>query len=215
MKLPPAFEEDDPRALDEAHAREGQAGAGQERDEAPADDAPARTAGGAEARVATAPTRALAPPGRGARTGEIRREALLTVLDAGPGSLLRGVEVSPYFEGSRFLGWRLDQIVDERSPVGGVDLAIGDIILAVNERPLARPEHVMAIWTALRSANLLTCQVWRGDAAFSLRFSITPAVTAAAPAAAPDVTPAPAPPRPPASAPAATSKPRSKSATIR
>jgi hypothetical protein len=210
---PPIFEEDDPRAAraaavapddsaDEDAADGADTGAGARLD-APA--APARS--GPSAAPATPPAdptaataevtrrsrqRPLAPPGAHPRTGAIDRLALLRVLDAGPGGLLRAVEVSPFFEGSRFLGWRLDQIVDASSPLAGVDLAAGDVILAVNRRPVARPEHVMAIWQELRGADELVCQVWRGAAAFELRFAITPKATPA------QTAPPPPPARPPA-----------------
>ncbi len=182
---PPVFEEDDPRAAREAAregapedvpegsmARDGDAGAG----------APAPTAG----EPVALPPRPLAPPGTQPRTGTIDRAALLGVLDQGPGGFLRGVEIAPSFDGSRFLGWRLEQIVDRASPLYGVDLALGDIIVAVNRRPLARPEHLMALWQELRGADELLAQVWRGAGAFELRFAITPKA-----AAAPAVTPVP------------------------
>lgn len=197
---PPVFEEDDPRA--------GSAPAMREEDAAgdpiggPAGDPSVPVGGpaaaGAPAPIAAAP-RPLAPPGTNPRTGSIDRTALAHVLDAGPGGLLRTVEVSPFFEGSRFLGWRLDQIVDASSPLTGVDLAIGDVILAVNRRPIARPEHVMAIWQDLRAADELVCQVWRGAGAFELRFAITPKAPPASKNPA-----APTPPRPTAAAKTAT-----------
>jgi len=187
---PPVFEEDDPRA-----ARAGAL------DEDSAEPAPAPIAApgtpaapGDPAAPIALPPRPLAPPGTHPRSGSIDRPALVRVLDAGPGGLLRTVEVSPFFEGSRFLGWRLDQIVDASSPLTGVDLVIGDVILAVNRKPIARPEHVMAIWQELRAADELVCQVWRGSGAFELRFAITPkappgkTAPAAPPAARPPVT---------------------------
>ncbi len=175
--MAPAFEEDDPRARDP-----GAAPAGEREDdrlldgEEPAAPVAAAPAPG-DLPPAAARARPLAPLGKGQRTGAIDRLALLRVLDAGPGGLLRAVEISPSFEGSRFLGWRLEQIVDAASPLAAVDLLAGDILLAVNRRPIARPEHVMAIWQELRGADELICQVWRGDAAFELRFAITPKAT--------------------------------------
>lgn len=185
-KVVPAsiVEEDDPRAAAE-RAR-------------PARSAPAALDGAAEAQ-----TRPLAPPGAQARAGTIDRAALVRVLDAGPGALLRALEISPSFERDRFVGWRIDQIVDRASPLAAVDLAPGDVVLSVNGRPLARPEQVMAIWLALRTADELRCEVWRGSARLTLRFAIAPAAgppaaaagapAAGAPAAgAPATTPAPA-----------------------
>jgi hypothetical protein len=124
--------------------------------------------------VPATPPRPPAPPGHGLRTGTIDRTALLRTLDAGPGNLLRAIEVSPFFEGARFRGWRLDQIVDGSSPVAIADLRAGDVVIAINQRPIARPEHVMALWKELRAADELVCQVWRDQTAFELHFAITP-----------------------------------------
>jgi hypothetical protein len=184
--MAPAFEEDDPRAARAASDGQGEDQGDHEpvaattTAEAPAAPPGRSTAPGGGAQLpAAARPRPLAPPGAGRRNGAIDRLALLRVLDAGPGGLLRAVEVSPFFEGSRFLGWRLDQIVDATSPLAGIDLLAGDVILAVNRRPIARPEHVMAIWQDLRAADEVVCQVWRGAAAFELRFAITPKATPA------------------------------------
>jgi hypothetical protein len=180
---PPVFEEDDPRAARAGAMDEGAGGEDEARPAVPI-AAPGDPAAGEPAPIAVAP-RPLAPPGTHPRSGSIDRPALWRILDAGPGGLLRTVEVSPFFEGSRFLGWRLDQIVDASSPLTGVDLAIGDVILAVNRKPIARPEHVMAIWQELRAADELVCQVWRGRGAFELRFAITPKAPPGSPSSPP------------------------------
>lgn len=195
---PPVFEEDDPRAAREAALDE----ADQEAAPATAPSGAPGDPGAGTVEAVVLPPRPLAPPGTQPRTGTIDRGALLGVLDQGPGGFLRAVEISPFFEGSHFLGWRLDQIVDRASPLYAVDLALGDIVLAVNRRPLARPEHLMALWQELRGADELVAQVWRGAAAFELRFAITPKAAAQpAPAAAPVPQ---RPPVTPAAAPAAT-----------
>lgn len=189
---PPLFEQDDPRAAREAAlAEEGKANE-------PGPAAAADPATGEPAPVVL-PPRPLAPAGTQPRTGTIDRAALVGVLDQGPGGFLRAVEISPFFEGSRFLGWRLDQIVDRASPLYGVDLALGDVVLAINRRPLARPEHVMAVWQELRGADELVAQVWRGAGAFELRFAITPKAAAQPPSPT-----APVPPRPPVTPPSPT-----------
>ncbi|HRC58952.1 MAG TPA: hypothetical protein PKU97_23680, partial [Kofleriaceae bacterium] len=66
------------------------------------------------------------------------------------------------------------------SPLARADLAVGDIVLAVNDLPLARPEHVMTVWQALRTAPQLRCEVWRGQGQLVLQFAIAPAATAGA-----------------------------------
>lgn len=130
--------------------------------------------------VAVAPANAPAA----VTSGTIERAALLRVLDAGPGALLRTLEVTPAFEGERFFGWRIEQIVDPSSPVHGARLAPGDVVRSINERSLARPEHVLAVWQLLRTADELRCEVWRDRTRLALRFAITPAPSSAPPPAA-------------------------------
>jgi hypothetical protein len=136
-----------------------------------------------EATVATAATaepayeqRAVAPPGKGLRTGTIARDRLVAVLDAGPGTFLRQLEVAPRLSGDRFVGWQLVQLIDRTGPLHDVDLVPGDVVLAVNGKPLSRPEQLQTVWDSLRTANELTAQMSRGDRKLELRFVIEPAI---------------------------------------
>jgi hypothetical protein len=144
------------------------------------------------------PPRPEAPPGKGLRSGTIERAKLLTVLDAGPGKFLRQLEVTPRMDGERFVGWQLVQLLDRTGPLVDVDVAPGDVLLAVNGRTLSRPDQLQSVWDSLRTANELRAQLWRGDAKLELTFSIEPKVeastaTAATPPAAPTPAPAPVP----------------------
>jgi hypothetical protein len=138
--------------------------------------APATPAGPTEA------PRAVAPPGKGPRTGTIARASLVAVLDAGPASFLRQLEVAPRLSGDQFVGWQLVQLIDHTGPLHDVDLVPGDVLLAVNGKPLSRPEQLQTVWDSLRTANEVTAQLWRGEAKLELRFAIDPPI--AAPAAA-------------------------------
>jgi type II secretory pathway component PulC len=137
-------------------------------------------AGSAATAEAPPPTavRPEAPAGKGERTGTIARAKLLAVLDGGPGAFLRQVEVAPRMDGERFVGWQLVQLVDHASPLVAVDVVPGDVLLAVNGKPLSRPDQLQTIWDSLRTANTLTAQLWRGNAKFELQFAIDPPVKA-------------------------------------
>ena len=113
-----------------------------------------------------------APPGKGLRTGTIARSRLLAVLDAGPGSFLRQLEVSPKKQGDRFVGWELVQVIDRGSPLIDLDLVVGDVLLAINGKPISRPDQLQTIWDSLRTANEVTAQLWRGDAKLTLAFTV-------------------------------------------
>lgn len=130
--------------------------------------------------------RRVAPPGKGLRQGTIERAKLLAVLDAGPGSFLRNVEVAPRMDSDRFVGWQLVQVIDRAGPLRDVDVAPGDVLLAINGQPIARPEQLQALWDSLRTANEVTARMWRGEQKLELRFAVEPAI--AAPAAAPTPT---------------------------
>jgi hypothetical protein len=118
--------------------------------------------------------RVEAPPGKGLRSGTIARDRLLAVLDAGPGTFLRQLEVTPKKQGERFVGWELVQVIDRASPLRDVDLIAGDVLLAINGKPISRPDQLQTVWDSLRTANEVTAQLWRGDSQLTLAFTIEP-----------------------------------------
>jgi type II secretory pathway component PulC len=128
----------------------------------------------ASAAPPAAAPRAVAPPGKGLRTGTIARAHLVAVLDAGPGTFLRQIEVAPRLTGDRFVGWQLVQLIDRSGPLHDVDLVPGDVLLAINGKPLARPEQLQTLWDSLRTANEVTAQLSRGATSLELRFAIDP-----------------------------------------
>ncbi|MGE0872887.1 MAG: hypothetical protein AB7P03_30305 [Kofleriaceae bacterium] len=120
--------------------------------------------------------RPIAPPGKGLRTGTIQRDRLLAVLDAGPGMFLRQLEVAPRMNGDRFVGWQLVQVIDQAGPLHDLDVVPGDVLLAINGKPLSRPDQLKAVWDSLRTANQVTAQLWRGDAKFAIAFEVEPSL---------------------------------------
>jgi S1-C subfamily serine protease len=117
--------------------------------------------------------RSEAPPGKGLRSGTIARAKLLGVLDGGPGAFLRTLEVAPHMDGDRFVGWQLVQLLDRTGPLVDVDVVPGDILLAINGKPIARPDQLQAIWDSLRTAKSVDAEIWRGDKKVSLQFAVS------------------------------------------
>jgi hypothetical protein len=134
----------------------------------------------ANAEPVAPPARPEAPPGKGLRSGTIERAHLLEVLDKGPGAFLRQFEVTPLMDGRRFVGWQLVQLLDPQSPLRDVDVVPQDVLLAVNDKPISRPDQLQAVWDSLRTANEVRALVWRGDTKLELAFAIEPAVDAPA-----------------------------------
>lgn len=137
----------------------------------------------AESAEAPAPTKADAPRavaavGKGLRTGTIARDKLVAVLDKGPGTFLQQLEIAPHMAGERFVGWQLVQLIDRTGPLVDVDLVPGDVLLAINGKPLSRPDQLQTVWDSLRTANQVSAQLWRGDKQFTLEFAIEPQVAA-------------------------------------
>ena len=135
---------------------------------------------------AAPPARPEAPPGKGLRSGTIERAHLVAVLDQGPGAFLRQLEVTPRMDGNRFVGWQLVQLLDPTSPLRDVDVVPADVLLAINGKPISRPDQLQMVWDSLRTANEVRALVWRGDSKLELAFAIEPAVD---PATMPTPTP--------------------------
>lgn len=120
--------------------------------------------------------RPIAQPGKGMRRGTIARDRLLEVLNAGAGTFLRQLELSPKLNGERFVGWQIVQLVDKFGPLVDVDLMPGDVLLAINGKPISRPDQLQTVWDSLRTANEVTAQLWRGNAQLVLEFAIEPKI---------------------------------------
>lgn len=120
--------------------------------------------------------RQVAAPGKGLRTGSISRARLDAVLDAGPASFLRQIEVTPRLAGDRFVGWQLVQVLDPDGPLRDVDVMPGDVLRTVNRKPIARPEELQALWDSLRTSNAVIAELWRDDRKLELSFTVDPAV---------------------------------------
>ena len=139
------------------------------------DDLPAQQAGTPAATTAPA-ARPVAPAGKGVRSGTIERAKLIAVLDSGPGNFLRSFEVTPHMDGNRFVGWQLVQLLDRQGTLATLDVAPGDILLAVNGQPLSRPDQLQTVWDSLRTANEVVADLWRGGGKLQLRFAIEPKI---------------------------------------
>jgi type II secretory pathway component PulC len=111
-------------------------------------------------------------PARDDTTGVIPRAALDSVLAAGPGRLLAGIEIRPVHQGKRFVGWRIERFAPAEARLRAAPLRPGDVVLTINDRQMIRPEDLYALFSALRQADEIVIRGERAGAAFSLRYVI-------------------------------------------
>jgi hypothetical protein len=116
-----------------------------------------------------------APPPEGPllREGTIARASLIPVLDQGPGPILSHMEVSAELDGDRFLGWRLVAFDPKHRDFDGIDLAPGDVLVALNGVVLSKPNELQAVWDDLRTADAIVADMRRAGTRFQLKWTIT------------------------------------------
>jgi len=123
-----------------------------------------------------------APPGPGARDVAVERGRVDAVLDAGPGAFLRGFEVVAVLDpGQVFRGWRLVQTMPGEHRFDGLDVVPGDVLVAVNGRPLSKPDDLQALWESLRAAPEIVFDVERDGTRFQIRLAVEDAAPPATP----------------------------------
>jgi S1-C subfamily serine protease len=99
-----------------------------------------------------------------ARPSRLRRSDMMPVLSAGLQRFLPLVEIKPSFANGRFYGWRIAALHWEGTPLAGVDdVQPGDVVTAVNGRPIERPEQMFACWQSLTMASELRISYDRGQ----------------------------------------------------
>lgn len=134
--------------------------------------------GGSVAHVAAAshPPAQVDTPGPTASTsapGHINRGLLETIVAAGLGRFLQGVETEPNLDGNgRFVGFRLRSFYPSDARFASLDLQAGDTVLRVNGQSIERPEQALAVWHGLRVASELQIEYLRGSERRELRFTI-------------------------------------------
>jgi type II secretory pathway component PulC len=104
-------------------------------------------AGGAAGMAADA---ALPP-----RPGRLWRRDVVAALSRGLGDFLSRLQVEPALAAGKFHGWRVVGLRAGDPLWNGTDLVPGDIVTAVNDRPIERPEQAFAAFQSLAVASEL------------------------------------------------------------
>ena len=76
----------------------------------------------------------------------------MATLSRGLGDFLTRLELEPSLTGGKFRGWRIAKLRAGNPLWDGVNLAAGDVVLAVNGRPIERPEQALAAFQSLAVA---------------------------------------------------------------
>jgi len=118
--------------------------------------APSPDAGPAPRASAEAPL----PP----RPGRLWRRDVVAALSRGLGDVLSRLQVEPALGAGKFLGWRIVKLRASDPLWQGVDLAPGDVVTAVNDRPIERPEQAFAAFQSLAVAKELRVTYERAGA---------------------------------------------------
>ena len=126
-------------------------------------------------KVADAPTPiSIAPEQRGNALQArpvIPRAHLNQVLAEGPGRLLQRVQLIPYRENKRFVGFQITTLFpNEGWSVPGVQ--IGDVISRVNGLRVDRPEQFMHLFESLATAQQVDLELVRNGAPIRVVFPI-------------------------------------------
>ena len=119
---------------------------------------------------ASAPT-AVATPSPSAPKDTLERAEVVAFVNAGFWNFLQQVEVEPALDDGRFRGWL---IVALRPPAfwQGVDLAPGDVVTSVNDKPIERETQAFDAFQSLKTAPTLKVAYVRAGSPRSLSFRI-------------------------------------------
>jgi type II secretory pathway component PulC len=128
--------------------------------------------GGSPPPVAVAPApRPAAKVAAPAPRDTLTRQDVVATIDAGFGRFLGLVEVEPSLEHGKFVGWT---IVSLRPAEfwGDVDLKPGDVVTAVNGKPIERDTQAFEAFQSLRVADAVNVSYRRGREQRSLSYRI-------------------------------------------
>jgi len=117
------------------------------------------------------PAVVAAPPPDRAPPGQLYRDEVVRLVDAGFGEFLQKLEVEPEVRDGRFIGWTVVALYP-RDFWGQVDLAPGDVVTSVNGSPIERETQVYEAFQALKSAPELRVAYTRAGTARSLSYRI-------------------------------------------
>jgi type II secretory pathway component PulC len=104
-------------------------------------------------------------------TGQLARSEVVRFVDAGFWKFLQQVEVEPSLDDGRFRGWIIVAL-RPRDFWEGVDLAPGDIVTSVNDKPIERETEAFDAFQSLKTAPALHVSYVRRGAERRISYQI-------------------------------------------
>jgi len=114
---------------------------------------------------------AAAPAKQPVPEGSLDRDGVVEIVDQGLGVFLQRVTVEPSLEDGRFQGFRVLGLAPQNF-WGDVDVRVGDVIVAVNDRSVESPIEAYEVFESLRVAPELRVSLVREGEPRQLIFPI-------------------------------------------
>jgi type II secretory pathway component PulC len=117
--------------------------------------------------VACSPARVREPVAPILVEGEVEKEPSWSiaradfeqVLKDGLQPVMRWYFLAPAYNGDAFVGYEVVEVLKPELEAGPV--RSGDVLLAVNDQPIERPEHALAIWRQLWGRKTISVDLLR------------------------------------------------------
>jgi S1-C subfamily serine protease len=135
---------------------------------------------GAGAAPGAAPGNEVAPQSKDVLADEemrvvrtVEQAELRVFLERGPAYALQQVPVQPTFRDGRFAGYQVESFFkDEPEIAARAGIQVGDVIVSVNKKSIAKPENFYIIWQDLKTAERFSIQIMRGDVEQTLEWVV-------------------------------------------
>jgi len=106
------------------------------------------------------------------RPGRLWRRDVVAALSRGLGDFLSRLQVEPALASGKFQGWRVVGVRAGDPLWQGTDIVPGDVVTAVNGRPIERPEQAFAAFQSLAVAKELRVTYERNNARREIAYPI-------------------------------------------
>jgi S1-C subfamily serine protease len=133
---------------------------------------PARQSEPPRSTLADAGSTAMVDAPLPSRPGRLWRRDVVAALSRGLGDFLSHLQVEPALRAGKFHGWRVVALRAGDPLWQSTDLAPGDVVTAVNDRPIERPEQAFAAFQSLAVARELRVTYERNNARKELVYPI-------------------------------------------